>query len=291
MKKFLIFTLILTLALTSMALADKTNASSALDAFNKLTNQSLTPSDTAYVDNKTSAEYLTEAMAGMYVKSITDQQVAADLAPALKGLSDVTSVDIALYAGENNVPVEKVRNTYFQSLANVLRAEIMVNPASEAQYRDLQLILSLFLYNDGQNTSDIARDAIRASMTKEHAQTIAANYDLPLSFVEFMIMDDDWDDTDYLNDDAWAAEANYAWSYGDTPDNTPDLTKDNTPDNTPDYTSVVTPTAKPNVSYTNTPDNTPDAKTPDNTPDVNTPDNTPDNTPNVNTPDNTPDNT
>lgn len=277
MKKLLTIALIAILTLSaSTALADKTAADSALDAFNKLTQQTVTPSAATTTDNKSSNEYLTEVMSGTYVKSITDEQVAAELAPALNGLSNVSSADIALYASENKVSVEKVRNTYFQSLANVLRAEIMVNPSSEEQYRNVQLILSLFLNNDNTSTSAIARDAIRRSMTKEYAQTIATEYNLPLSFVEFMIMDDDWDDSDYLNDAVWASKANYVWSYGDTPDNTPD--------NTPDYTSVVTPTAKPTTktstkSYTNTkntPDNTPDRNSPDNTPDRNTPDNTPD---------------
>jgi len=282
MKKILIWTIALTLALTAAAFADKNNSDSALDAFNKLTQQSTSPS-TAAASNKTSSEYLTEVMAGMYLTDVTTQNAAANLAPALNGLSSVTSLDIALYAGENNIAMEKVRNAYFQSLANVLRAEIMVNPASEEQYRNIQLILSLFLYNDNQPTSAVARDAIRDSMTKEHAQTIAADYNLPLSFVEFMIMDDDWDDSDFLNDDDWSMQSGYVWHYGNTPNNTPDLT----PDNTPDYTSVTAPVPTvPSVSYTNTPDRTPD-NTPDNTPDYNTPDNTPD----YNTPDNTPDNT
>ena len=321
MKKFLIWTIALTLALTAAAFAEQAGANSALDAFNKLTQQSTTPASAAHSD-KSGTEYLTEVMSGMYLTNVSTQEAAAAIAPALQGLSSVTSVDIALYAGENNISMEKVRNTYFQSLANVLRAEIMVNPASEAKYRDIQVILSLFLYkNTTDTTSAIARDAIRDNMTKEHAQTIAAEYDLPLSFVEFMIMDDDWDDSDYMNDAAWAANANYAWSYGDTPDLTPDNTPDKTPDDTPvKATAKPAATSKPKTSYTNTPDNTPD-KTPDNTPDKtpdktpddtpvkvtskpkatakpktsytntpdNTPDKTPDNTPDKNTPDNTPD--
>lgn len=313
MKKILIWTIALALALTAAAFADKNNSDSALDAFNKLTQQSTSPS-TAAASNKTSSEYLTEVMAGMYLTDVTTQNAAANLAPALNGLSSVTSLDIALYAGENNIAMEKVRNAYFQSLANVLRAEIMVNPASEEQYRNIQLILSLFLYNDDQPTSDVARDAIRDSMTKEHAQTIATDYNLPLSFVEFMIMDDDWDDTDYMNDSDWTASTNYAWSYGDTPDLTPDNTPDNTPKTTKTttssqtstttkkYTNATTPTAKPKTTTTtktnstrdNTPDNT--KNTPDytknNTPDNtrNTPDNTKNNTPD-NTRNNTPDNT
>ena len=302
MKKILIIAIALTLALTASAFADKNNSDSALDAFNKLTQQSASPS-TATAGNKTSSEYLTEVMAGMYLTDVTTQDAAANLAPALNGLSSVTSLDIALFAGENNIAMEKVRNAYFQSLANVLRAEIMINPASEEQYRNIQLILSLFLYSDNQPTSAVARDAIRDSMTKEHAQTIATNYNLPLSFVEFMIMDDDWDDTDYMNDSDWAASTNYAWSYGDTPDNTPDLTPDNTPDDTPKstktttssqtstttkkYTNATTPTSKPKTSTTTKSNSTRD-NTPDNT--RNTPDNTRNNTPD-NTRDNTPDNT
>lgn len=277
MKKYFIWIVALMIALTAVALADKTNADSALDAFNKLAQQTATVANTDYTGDKTSEMYLGEIMSGMYALPATDQQLAAAIAPALDGISQITSSDITAYASNNNLPAEKVRNAYFQSLANVLRAEIMINPSSEEQLRNTQLVLSLFLYDD--DASDAVRDTIRRSMTKENAQTIADNYGLPLSFVEFMIMDDDWDDSDYLNDAAWTASRNYTWSYGDTPDLTPD--------NTPDYTSVTTKTKSTNstkstTSYTNTrdrtPDNTPDSNTPDNTPDRNTPDNTPDNT-------------
>ena len=283
MKKLLTLALVSLLVLTACtALADKTNADSALDAFNNLTLQSVAPSG----NNQTSAvseEYLAGVMAGTYLKPSAELQSDAHLALTLTGLSGVTSTDIAAYAKKNNLPAEQVRNTYFQSLANVLRAEIAVNPAAEAQHRNVQLVLSLFLENENTSAAAITRDAIRKNMTKDHAQTIANDYSLPLSFVEFMIMDDDWDDSDFLNDDDWSMQSGYVWHYGNTPDNTPDLT----PDNTPDYTSVTAPVPTvPSVSYTNTPDRTPD-NTPDNTPDYNTPDNTPD----YNTPDNTPDNT
>lgn len=284
MKKHFIWIVALMIALTAVALADKTNADSALDAFNKLAQQTTHITNEAYTGSKTSETYLDEIMTGMYAHPVTDQQLAAAIAPALDGIAQITSADIAAYAAGNNLTVEKVRNTYFRSLANVLRADIMVNPSAEDQMRSTQLVLSLFLYDD--DASDAARDTIRRSMTRENAQTIADNYNLPLSFVEFMIMDDDWDDSDYLNDAAWTASANYTWSYGDTPDLTPD--------NTPDYTSVSAPAAasKSTKSYTNTPDYTPDRNTPDKTPDRNTPDNTPDrntpdNTPDRNTPDNT----
>lgn len=284
MKKYFIWIIALMIALTAVALADKTNADSALDAFNKLTQQTTQPTAAAYTGAKTSEAYLGEIMTGMYAHPAADQQLAAAIAPALDGIAQITSADITAYAASNNIPAEKVRNAYFRSLANVLRAEIMVNPSSEEQLRNTQLVLSLFLYDD--DASDAVRDTIRRSMTRENAQTIAANYDLPLSFVEFMIMDDDWDDSDYTNDAAWTASHNYTWSYGDTPDLTPDNTPDHTPDKVRSYTSVAAATKKPASSYTNTPDNTPD-RTPDNTPDRNTPDNTPDR----NTPDNTPDNT
>jgi len=92
----------------------------------------------------------------------------------------------------------------------VLRAEIMVNPASEARYQNVQVILSLFLETDETKVDHASREAIRNGMTPESAETIAAEYKLPARFVEFVIMDDHWDDDLWENDDDWRENTGWA---------------------------------------------------------------------------------
>lgn len=261
-------------------------------------------------DQASTNQILDEVMAGSFSAAAMEQATAEAVASVLTSLTEVSSQEMMNYATEKALSKEQVRNAYYRALANVLRAEIRLNPASETRYQNIQIILDLFLNGDG--TDEViseTRRVIRQSMTPQHATTIASDYKLPAGFVEFVIMDDDWDNDDWTDDTAWIAKGGYAGTndyiatddylgtdnYDATDDyvasvdydNTPDY---NTPDNTPDYddTPVKTTTKKTTTTQTtttktvkNTPDtpdrNTPDRNTPDhNTPDRNTPDNTPD---------------
>ena len=211
MKKFCIvaLALLLTLAVALTAAAE----GSALDAFQQLTGQNVSGGQ-APVTFKTNEQYLDEVMMGNYSVIFTDAAGAQTIAQALDGLCAVTTQDIAAYAASHGLSVAQVRNAYYRALANVLRAEIMVNPASEERYRNVQVILSLFLNTDDDPTNEASRDTIRRSMTPEHAATIAADYNLPTGFVEFIIMDDDWDDDDWENDGDWDDAADDTWAWG-----------------------------------------------------------------------------
>ena len=211
LKKFCIvaLALLLTLAVALTAAAE----GSALDAFQQLTGQNVSGGQ-APVTFKTNEQYLDEVMMGNYSVIFTDAAGAQAIAPALDGLCAITTQDIAAYAASHGLSVAQVRNAYYRALANVLRAEIMVNPASEERYRNVQVILSLFLNTDDDPANEASRDTIRRSMTPEHAATIAADYNLPTGFVEFIIMDDDWDDDDWENDDDWDDAADDTWAWG-----------------------------------------------------------------------------
>ena len=116
----------------------------------------------------------------------------------------ISTRDIAAFASANQYPVRQVRNAYYKALANVFHAEVLRNPASEEQYRNVQVLLSLFLEDDA--TADSAsREAIRNSMNATNAAVIAAGYGLPAGFVEFVVMDENWDDDSWENDDDWRA--------------------------------------------------------------------------------------
>ena len=199
MKKTLSLILATLMLLTSVALASG-DSTDALDAFYALTGKTAQTTPT-----KTSAEYLASVMAGAYSAPTAD--TAAALAADLLPLTSVTTRDMAAYASANKLTVTQVRNSYYKALANVLKADILVNPAAEESAKNLQTILSLFL--DKSDDGQASRETIRTSMTKESAATLAASYQLPQHFVEFVIMNEDWDDDDWTNDDAW--KLTYTW--------------------------------------------------------------------------------
>ncbi|MDO4741033.1 MAG: peptidoglycan-binding domain-containing protein, partial [Eubacteriales bacterium] len=215
MKRFLLAALValMVLCLSTGVLAENTGA---LDAFNALTGQQAQTNNPA----KTNAEYLSEIMAGVYANSPADLETAAVMAVELPFLSEITNRDIASFSSANRHPVRMVRNAYYIALANVLRAEIMINPASEEHYRNVQIILALFLEENEEKIDYSARETIRSSMTPADAAVIAAEYNLPVDFVEFVVMDDDWDDDNWANDDDWRDEL--GWDDDDLYDDSPD---------------------------------------------------------------------
>lgn len=317
MKKKIMSLILAALLLTAACTAVAEGTGTALDAFAALTGTAVGATVTA-----TSEQYLDKVMNDEYTPAPENLEAAKKMAPELPGLSAVTTKDIAVYAVDKTLPAAQVRNKYFRSLANVLRAEIMVNPASEENYKNTQTILSLFLDEGDDNVSRMTREAVRDSITPTHAKQIAEEYKIPESFVEFIVMDDKWSDEDWTNDNSWKSNTstaakngwnsantfdsleNYVDTDGDnyntpnSPDrntpNTPDKNTPNTPDKntpdkyTPDRNTPNTPQPKKTTSSgkttskTSSKARTPDRNTP-NTPDRNTP-----NTPDRNTP-NTPD--
>ena len=190
--------LIATLSLTAIA------EQSALDAFNALTGG--TAGQTSDLPNPNIA-YLSNIMNGAYDVAELDEATAAELAPELPYLSAISAGDIAEYAAANGMTVARVRNAYYRALANVLRAEIMINPAVEEQYKNAQTILSLFLEPAVTDSARTERAAIRSSLTEASAQAIASDAGLSSDFVQFLIMNDDWDDDSWENDDDWKRAA------------------------------------------------------------------------------------
>lgn len=288
MKKILSL-ILAALLLTTASAALAGGEPDALDAFTALTGTAIDP--TAAV---TSEQYLDKVMNDEYLTAPADITAAQEMAPELPGLSSVTTKDIAVYAVDKNLPAAQVRNKYYRSLANVLSAEIMVNPASEDSYKNIQTILSLFLGSEADGLTESTREAVRTSITPAQANEIAKGYGVSKDFVEFVVMNDNWNDEDWTNDSSWKKETTYTnWNTDDRYDsledyvdtdgikdnsldyNTPDKNTPNTPDrnspNTPDRNSPNTPEYNsPNTPEYNSP-NTPERKSPD-TPERKSPD-------------------
>ena len=212
MKKLftLALTAIMLLSLSPAVHADA-QTSIALDAFYALT-------DTTAHSAKTSAVYLQEVMDGKYAVA-PSADTAQDLAAELTGLARVTTKDIAAYASANKLTVAQVRNRYHRALANAVQADISLHPAQDERARNVQAILSLFMTAVPTSEDVAARQTIRTSMTPKTAKSLAADAQLPVNFIEFIIMDEQWADEDWKNDQAW--KITYAWgdtSYDDSPD-------------------------------------------------------------------------
>ena len=162
--------------------------STALDAFHSLLSRQQTqarPQD--------AAQYLGGMMDGTYAATAND----------LETLCAISSKDLAAYASAHRLKVGQVRNAYYKALAASLKDQIALNPAAEGQYKNVQTILSLFLESEDQSGAAAQRQAIRSAMSREYSQQMADEYQLPLAFVEFVIMNEDWDDDDWKNDDDW----------------------------------------------------------------------------------------
>jgi len=241
MKKIL--SLILSaILLTTASAALAGGEPDALTAFTALTGTAIDPNAAV-----TSEQYLDKVMNDEYLTAPADITAAQEMAPELPGLSAVTTKDIAVYSVDKNLPAAQVRNKYFRSLANVLSAEIMVNPASEDSYKNIQTILSLFLGSDADNLTKSTREAVRTSITPAQASEIAKGYGVSKDFVEFVVMNDNWNDEDWTNDGSWKKEKTYTnWNTDDRYDSLEDYVdtdgiKDNSVDNTPDVNTPNTP--------------------------------------------------
>lgn len=158
MFRVLALLLALTVALPCAASADGFTENSTLKAYWSLVSG-------AAAEDTPSARLLKQVLDGAF--DLTADQ--NELADALPLLAEITSQDLALFAGQSKMPVEMVRHAYYMALANSLSAEIDRNPAADEQYRNLQLVLQLFLSarDDDSESMDRERDAIRTIISRE----------------------------------------------------------------------------------------------------------------------------
>ena len=155
---------------------------------------------------------LEAVMSEKYAQVPEKKEDAAHMAEDLQPLCGIMNADLAAYASSRNLKMAQVRNAYYKALANVLRAEITVNPRSEEKYRTIQTILMLFLASEDSPGSAEEKAAVREKMSPSEGRDIAGEYGLPEAFVDFIIMDADWQDADWNNDTLWRAA--WGWDTG-----------------------------------------------------------------------------
>ncbi len=194
----------------------------ALEAFNAL----MSGGETSENGQKTTETWLNEILSesGMYpgsnqtkIKEIKEEELASRLEP----LSMITDKDIAAYASRHDLKVALVRNAYYKALANALDAEIKLHPATEEKYRDAQVILSLFLERNPNSQDKASMAKVREQMTSEYSGKIAEQSGLPVRFVEFLIMNENWRDDSWENDEDWRIAAGWSVSKAES---FPDIT-------------------------------------------------------------------
>jgi len=171
----------------------------ALDAFHALLQ---TPEE---AENQTAVELLDALMEGRFDTS--DEGAVAALA-------GITGRDIAAYASARDLPAGQVRNAWYKALANALDKRAALDPEAGAQYKNAMTILSVFLKLDDAAQAD-QREAIRSQMNPEAVQRIAVQTGLPESFVEFIIMNPDWKDDSWENDEDWRRLCDWVEAFSD----------------------------------------------------------------------------
>ena len=183
MRRFLTLVLLATVVMLGWAEAEQ----DALDAFHALLEA---PEE---AESQTAVELLDALMAGRFDTS--DEGAVAALA-------GITGRDIAAYASDRALPAGQVRNAWYKALADALEKRAAVDHEAGAQYKNAMTILSLFLKLDDAAQAD-QREAIRNRMNPEAVQRIAVQTGLPESFVEFIIMNPNWKDDSWENDEQW----------------------------------------------------------------------------------------
>ena len=123
------------------------------------------------------------------------------LSAILPLLCEVTGGQIDSFAQAYGLPAELVTHAYCVSLANVLRAEIALNPAESGSALQAQETFSLFLKSGNEAEKQLLRDGFTIEQLRELAQP----YHLPPGFVAFLVLDPSWWDSDYQNDAAHIA--------------------------------------------------------------------------------------
>ena len=184
---------------------------------------------------------LDEVMSGAFAAAPKTSADAQKMAPKLEQLIAVSTKDISVYAAEKGHTDAKVRDAYYTALANVLDAELMLNPESESRYQDVKALLAL---QAESKTAEKAKITSSSSSSSSSAKTSASS-----------------SKTSSASSSSKTSSGNKNRNT-----NTPDRNTRNTP-NTPDRNTRNTPNT-PDRNTRNTP-NTPDRNT-RNSPDRNT---------------------
>lgn len=155
---------------------------------------------TAYwriVGSTTQTDPLTRAMNGDYASL------------NLEELKAVTPDELLAFAAANRLPLGMARYAYHAALADRLKAEIPQTPVGER--------ISLFLAmkeNPRDKAANEQRRDIRKTLTEADINAYAAETGLPAGFLAWLMLDDEWYEVDWEDDDDWR-EGRRTWDFAD----------------------------------------------------------------------------
>lgn len=138
------------------------------------------------VGNTTQMDPLTRAMNGDYASITLDE------------LKAVTRDALLDFAAANRLPVSMARYAFYTAMADRLKAEIPQTEAGEH--------LALFLAmkeNAKDRAANEQRRNLRKSLTEADINAYAAETGLPAGFLAWLMLDDEWYEVDWDDDDDW----------------------------------------------------------------------------------------
>lgn len=138
------------------------------------------------VGNTTQMDPLTRAMNGDYASITLDE------------LKAVTPDALLDFAAANRLPVSMARYAFYTAMADRLKAEIPQTEAGEH--------LALFLAmkeNPKDKAANEQRRNLRKSLTEADINAYAAETGLPAGFLAWLMLDDEWYEVDWDDDDDW----------------------------------------------------------------------------------------
>lgn len=129
----------------------------------------------------------------------------------IAALKAVTPEELLAFAAENRLPVSMARYAYYTALADSLAVQI-------DQYSgETKELLALFLAmktNPRDSVANQERRTIRKGLTEADINAYAAETGLPASFLAWLLLDDEWHETDWEEGDDWR-EGRRNWSFAD----------------------------------------------------------------------------
>lgn len=151
------------------------------------------------VGNSTAEDALSRAMNGEAVP--------------LAELKAVSPETLLAFAAENRLPVSMARYAYYTALADSLAAEL----ALQNDGGETQKLLSLFLAMKNRvrdSAAEQERRGIRKALTEADINAYAAETGLPAGFLAWLLLDDEWHETDWEEGDDWR-EGRLNWNFAD----------------------------------------------------------------------------
>ncbi len=164
----------------------------------------------AYADREEAAEMAAywEIVGGGAVGTLAEAMDGDVAFLTLGELKAVTTEELLAFAAEHRLPVSMVRHAWYTALADRLQAALVQGGATQTEK-----LLSLFLAvetNSRDSAANAERRSLRKAMTEADIVRYAAETGLPAGFLAWLMLDDEWYESDWDDGDDWR-EGRRSW--------------------------------------------------------------------------------